>query len=93
MNLTSTFWQQTKSPVLMYLRVHIFRSCKKVVSVVLINVKTARPFDFDDLRIAWGSCGRMWHVRKFVREKTSPAASLLVTSTFGDDNFGASASS
>jgi TonB-dependent receptor len=49
-----------------------------------INVKTARPFDYDDFRVA-GSVKGMY---ESLSEKTSPAASLLLTRNW-DDKFGA----
>ena len=49
-----------------------------------INVKTARPFDYDDFRIA-GSVKGMY---ESLSEKTSPAASVLLTRNW-DDKFGA----
>jgi len=49
-----------------------------------VNVTTARPFDFDDLRIV-GSVKGMY---ESLSEDISPAASLLVSNTFNDDTFG-----
>lgn len=49
-----------------------------------IGIKTARPFDYDDFRIA-GSLKGMY---ESLSEQTSPAGSLLVTKNI-DDKFGA----
>lgn len=48
-----------------------------------INVKTARPFDYDEFRVA-GSLKGMY---ESLSEKTSPAASALITKNW-DDKFG-----
>jgi TonB-dependent receptor len=49
-----------------------------------INVTTARPFDYDDLRIA-GSVKGMY---ESLSEDISPSASFLISNTFNDDMFG-----
>jgi iron complex outermembrane recepter protein len=49
-----------------------------------INVTTARPFDYDDLRIA-GSIKGMY---ESLSEEISPSASFLISNTFNDDMFG-----
>ncbi len=50
-----------------------------------VNVTTAKPFDNDGLQLA----GSIKGVYESLSEKTSPAASFLVSNTFGvDDRFG-----
>lgn len=49
-----------------------------------INLSTARPFDIDGFRIA----GSIKGTYETLNEKTSPAASVLISNTFDDDRFG-----
>lgn len=49
-----------------------------------INLSTARPFDIDGFRVA----GSVKGTYETLNEKTSPAASVLISNTFNDDRFG-----